>query len=192
MTDLLKLEQLDVTSPTLIAEWERAFYKGFAHVTGNRLIRTLWNWDDAGQRLATRIPYLDQVIYYWRDDQGEIASSIATNIAMTQFQSSAFGFEPDRAEGAPRGCELIVAFSLSDRSLSHVIAVRNAALSDLYDRGFRRAYLTTADKVHHLWMRCGARVLGDTVIEGERRRFLEFPLNPSGVPGPPTRVTDHS
>ena len=189
MTAPLRLEQLDLTSPALIAEWERAFYKGFAHVMGNRPIRTLWNWDDAGQRLATRIPYHDQVIYYWRDDRGEMAFSIATNIAMTQFQSSTFGFEPDRAEGAPRGCELIVAFSLSDRNLSHVIAVRNAALSDLYGRGFRRAYLTTADKVHHLWIRCGARVLGDTVIEGERRRFLEFPLNPSGVPGPPTKLT---
>ncbi len=118
MTAPLRLEQLDLTSPALIAEWERAFYKGFAHVMGNRPIRTLWNWDDAGQRLATRIPYHDQVIYYWRDDRGEMASSIATNIAMTQYQSSAFGFEPDRAAGAPRGCELIVAFSLSDRSLS--------------------------------------------------------------------------
>jgi len=187
MTAPLVLEQLDVSSPALIAEWERAFYKGFSHVTGNRLIRTLWQWDDEQQRLATRIPYADQVIYYWRDPEGIIASSIATNIAMTQFQSSAFGFQPDRSDGSPRSCELIAAFSLSDRSFSHVIEVRNAALADLYERGFRRAYLTTADKIYNLWMRCGARVLGEALIEGERRRFLEFPLNPSGVPGPPAR-----
>ncbi len=183
MTAELVREELDVTSPDRIAEWERAFFQGFAQVTSNRLIRTLWIWNEAERRLATRIPYADQVIYCWRDATGEIVSSIAANVRMERFQSAAFGFAP--LTGGPPACELLAAFNLYDRDLAHVIRVRNSALADLYSRGYRIAYLTTADGVYHLWIRCGAKVLGEALIEGERRRFLQFALSPSGVPLPP-------
>ena len=43
----MSLERLDLADPEQIAEYERAFYAGFQRARGNRLIRTLWNWDDA-------------------------------------------------------------------------------------------------------------------------------------------------
>jgi hypothetical protein len=182
MTTLLPLEVLDLHSPEVVAEWERAFYQGFAHVTGNRLIQTLWIWNHAERRLATRIPYADQLIYGWRDAAGTLATCLAINVTLAGFQSSAFGFQPDRSEGAPRACELLATFSLSDRSLSHVMQFRTTAFADLYQRGFRRAYLTTADKNYRIWVRCGAELLDEAIIDGERRRFLQFTFTPSGIP----------
>lgn len=192
MTTHFRLEQLDLNAPGVIAEWERAFYQGFAHVTGNRLIQTLWNWDHDEQRLATRIPYDEQLIYGWRDATGALATCLAINVTLASFQSSAFGFQPDRSQHAPRACELLATFSLSDRSLSHVMQFRTTAFAELYRRGFRRAYLTTADRNYRIWVRCGAELLDEAVIEGERRRFLQFTFTPSGIPAVPSPVDRRS
>lgn len=182
MTPPLPLEPLDLNSPEVVTEWERAFYRGFAHVTGNRLIQTLWIWNHAERRLATRIPYADQLIYGWRDPTGALGSCLAINATLAGFQSAAFGFQPDRTARAPRACELLATFSLFDRNLAHVMQFRTSAFADLYQRGFRRAYLTTADKNYRIWVRCGAELLDEAVIEGERRRFLQFTFTPSGIP----------
>ncbi|MFM7103021.1 MAG: hypothetical protein ACKOET_04440 [Verrucomicrobiota bacterium] len=173
------LELVDAGCPDRRAEWERAFYQGFARATSNRLIRTLWLWNEAEARLATRIPYGDQLIYLSRDAGGAINSGVAVNVGMRHFQASAFGFAP--AAGGPPACEILVAFNLHGAAPN--LHWRDLAFADLHARGYRRAYLTAADRVHRLWRRYGAEVLAETLVDGERRWFLGFALGPSGMAG---------
>src|SRR5436189_208493 len=59
MSDLY-FERLDTSSENEREAYERAFYAAFQRAAGNRLIRQLWQWDDASGRLATRFKF-------WRD-----------------------------------------------------------------------------------------------------------------------------
>jgi hypothetical protein len=189
MNNLPNLELLDLQDPAHIAEWERAFYRGFSHVTGNRLIQALWIWNHETQRLATRIPYADQLIYAWRDAAGALGICLSVNVAMQAFQSAAFGFAPEHPAHSPQACEILATFNLSNRNLGHVTHFRSTVFSDLYRRGFRRAYLTTAEKNLRMGVRIGAELVAEAVIEGEKRYFLQFTLTPSGVPDSVPKAT---
>lgn len=183
MNPLPTVELLDPARPGCREEWERAFYEGFRRATSNRLIRVLWRWNEAEGRLATRIPYEDQLIYLSRDGDGAIRVGAAVNVAMRQFQAAAFGFAPPT--GGPPACEMLVAFNLHDAA--SILPCCNLAFADLHARGYRHAYLTAADRVYRLWRRYGAEVLGETSVDGERRWFLRFALGPSGIAGPADR-----
>src|SRR5262245_49830415 len=97
-----------------VEEYERAFYKAFTRAKGNRLIRQLWIFDDDAERLATRIPYDEQLVYVMRDDAGAIIAGMGVNTAMRSFQGEAFGFRPESPAGC---CELLTMFSLGEYRL---------------------------------------------------------------------------
>lgn len=170
----LAFEVLDTEDAAQRAAYERAFYAAFSRVTGNRLIRSLWAWDDAGRRLAARIPYADQVVFVGRDERGEIETAIATNWALHEFQSTAFGFpRPARAAGC---CEFLTFFTVRDFRLAVKIRFWEACFAELRRRGLRVAYATTAARVLPVYRRLGGEVLAETVVEGEARYFLRFSL----------------
>ena len=87
-----RLEMLDVTDPAAADQYELAFLKAFQRATANRLVRSLWRWDEENSRLATRVPYDEQLVWVLRDCA--IETGMAFNIGMRQFQSAAFGFSP--------------------------------------------------------------------------------------------------
>jgi hypothetical protein len=71
---------IDASDPAQVAEYEGHFYQAYAALTDNTLVRLIWDWDDAAQRLRARIPYADQVIYCLRDDHGRLAGAMAVNV----------------------------------------------------------------------------------------------------------------
>ncbi len=171
----LTFECLDTTDAAACAAYERAFYAAFSRVTGNRLIRALWQWDDARGRLATRIPYEDQLVFVGRDARGRIETVIATNVALREFQSAAFGFAPP-AEAAGC-CEFLTFFTVSDFRLGVKLRFWEACFAELRRRGLYIACATTAARLLPIYRRLGGEVLAETVVEREARYFLRFSLD---------------
>jgi len=166
-------ELLDQRNAAVVAEYERSFYAAFAPVTDNRLIRWLWQWDDTGGRLATRVPYADQRIYLQRGADGSIAAALAVNMALRELQGGAFGFDlPDR-DGS---CEFLTVFVNAGHDLKTRHVFWSACFADLRRRGLHTAYATTARRPLVLYRRLGGTIVDTNVIEGEERFFLRFSL----------------
>ena len=174
MTGQLTVAPLDVADSAAVAQYERAFYEAFRRATANRLVRKLWLWDDEQGRLATRIPYEDQLVYTLRDPAGRMAGGIGVNVAMRAFQSAAFGFSPGEWE---QSAEVLTFFSAlrGDVRSSKELWRRTAA--ELLGRGFRTALATTAQRPLRSYLRIGWRLLAEAEIEAERRYFLRYDLN---------------
>lgn len=170
-----RFECLDAEDPAAVEAYERAFHAGFARVTGNRLIRSLWRWDDAAGRLATRIPYADQVVFLERGPAGEIETAVAANVALRDFQGAAFGFRP---AGSGAGCcELLTFFSVGDRRLPAKLRFWEACFDELRRRGHHTAFATTAPRPLPSYLRMGGELLEAREVEGEMRYFLRFSLD---------------
>ena len=167
-------ELLHTADPAEVAAFETAFYEAFAGVTANRLVRWLWNWDEPG-RLRTRVPYPDQLVYVERDAARAVTAALAVNTRLAILQSEAFGFTlPSTAE--PR-CELLAFFCAADHDLARRRAFFwGGCAADLVRRGFRTGYGTTARGPLAVYRREGARVIADSVVEGEERFLLEVDL----------------
>jgi hypothetical protein len=164
---------LDVTSPQDRDAYERAFYTAFQRAVGNRLIRQLWTFDDAGGRLATRIPYEDQLIYVLRDKERRIVTALGVNVAMRSLQAAAFGFELQDTAGS---CELLTFFSVNEYQLDRGLRFQRDSFRDLHKRGFHSAFATTARRPLRTYLRVGGLLLAEKEIEGEMRYFLKFSL----------------
>jgi len=173
MTAAPPFELLDPADATAVAGYERSFYAAFAPVTSNRLIRWLWQWDDAGGRLATSIPYADQQIYLQRSAAGGIAAALAVNVALRQVQGAAFGFGLPQTTGT---CEFLTVFVNADHDLKTRHVFWSACFADLRRRGLHTAYATTARRPLLLYRRLGGDVVDTAVIENEERFFLRFSL----------------
>ncbi len=144
-------------------------------MTGNRLIRDLWCWNDAAERLATRISYDEQVVFIERDVDGAVETAMATNIAMRTWQASAFGF----GDGIDTTgcCELLTFFTAVDHRLEQKLRFVHACFSDLRSRGFHTTYATTAQRPLNSYVRIGGQLIAETEIEREMRYFLRFSLD---------------
>ena len=171
----LTYECLDTSNVEERAAYERAFYAAFLRATGNRLIRSLWRWDDGARRLATRLPYEDQVVFVGRDERGHIETAIATNVTLREFQSAAFGFESPR--GAAGCCEFLTFFTVRDFRLTMKMRFWEACFAELRGRGLHAAYATTAARLLPIYRRIGGEVLTETTVDGEARYFLRFSLS---------------
>jgi hypothetical protein len=170
---------LDTSDPAQVAEYEGHFYQAFAALTDNTLVRLIWDWDDQGQRVRARIPYADQVIYCLRDDQGRLAAAMAVNLnPAAALQSADFGFAPTNAEG--RYCELMNLMTTphhrTQARATYQAFIRDFAYADLVSRGFDTAYSTCTRRRLRSYRLFGATVLDETVIQGEARYFLHWPI----------------
>jgi len=171
---------LDVTDDRQVAEYERHFYDAYAGLADNKLMRLIWEWDDTRQRLRTRIPYSDQVIYSARDPRGRLAVAMAVNLCYpAEFQAAAFGFP--RAGGAKgRYCEILNVITTVHHSESARATYRSFisgfAYRDLVAQGFQAAYAMCTRRRLRPYQRLGAQVLAEASIDGEARHFLSWPL----------------
>jgi len=166
-------ELLDPADAPAVIAYERSFFSAFAPVTSNRLIRWLWQWDDAGRRLATSIPYADQLVYLQRTATGDIAAALAVNVALREIQGAAFGFGLPEKQGT---CEFLTVFVNADHDLKTRHIFWAAVFADLRQRGLHTAYATTARRPLVLYRRLGGDVVDTAVIENEERFFLRFAL----------------
>jgi hypothetical protein len=173
--------RLDLRNPREIEAYERAFYRGFERATHNRLVRWLWEWDDAERRLRCRVPYPEQQIWVIDEDATGIGSAIAVNLGMQTLQAAAYGFAvpADLVEAARGGrvCEFLTFFAVGDHSLAAKHALWTELFDDLRADGFIAALATTAPKVLPLYRRMGVTVLAEAALEGETRYFLRFDLS---------------
>ncbi len=165
---------LDPADPVQVASYERAFYEAFVRVQTNRLIHTLWNWDHDARRLATKIPYADQLIFILLNEGGVVETGLACNVALRQFQSSAFGFSP-HDNGEP-SLEILTFFSVSEPSFTVKIRFWAACVHQMAARGYARAYATTAQRPLRSYQRLGFQLLEEKQISAEWRYFLQYPL----------------
>lgn len=165
---------LDPSDKAAVAAYERAFYESFRRATANRLVPKLWNWDDERLRLATRIPYEDQVVHTARDAFGAIAAAMGVNVAMRDFQSAAFGFFP--ACPIADAAEVLTFFSAVPHDLRSTAGLWARGASDLRARGLRTALATTAQRPLRVYQRIGWQVIAEAEREAERRYFLRFDL----------------
>jgi hypothetical protein len=171
---------LDAADAAQVREYERHFYLAYARLADNKLVRLIWDWDDPGQRLRTRIPYGDQVVYSARDTGGRLAAAMAVNLNVpAEFQGAAFGFAPAARQDGRR-CEILNVMATEHHKATARAAygafVRGFGYRDLVARGFEAAYSTCTRKRLRPYLRLGARVLADTAIGGEERFFLLWPI----------------
>lgn len=169
----MTIAPLDLVDAAAIAQYERAFYDAFRRATANRLVRKLWLWDDEQRRLATRIPYEDQLVYVLRDGGGTIVGGIGVNVAMREFQSSAFGFSPGTWSDS---AEVLSFFSVIRGDVRSSTDLWRCAAAALRARGCRTALATTAQRPLRSYLRIGWQCIAETEIEGERRYFLRYDL----------------
>ena len=171
---------VDVTDDRQVREYERHFYRAYARLADNKLVRLIWDWDDARQRVMTKIPYADQVIYGARDTSGRLTAAMAVNLNYpAEFQAAAFGFAPPAAPGG-RCCEILNVMATSHHRETARAAygsfIRGFGYEDLLSHGFEAAYSTCTRRRLRPYPRLGAHVLAETSIEGEARFFLRWPL----------------
>jgi hypothetical protein len=181
MTGTVGLGTIDVADAAQVAEHERHFYRAYSALTGNTLVRHIWDWDDARYRLRTRIPYADQIVYSWRDTAGQLTAAMAVNLnPATTFQGAAFGFAPHPARSGGQCCEILnvmtTAYHHGAARAGYRSFVRDFAYCDLVSRGFTTAYATCTRRRLRPYQRLGARVLAATQIRGEERFFLLWPI----------------
>jgi hypothetical protein len=177
-TARLSFGQLDPSDQHQLVDYERAFYSSFVKVESNRLVRKLWQWNSSDQRLATRIPYTDQIMYVLRTEQGKIDTGLGVNIALKEFQSSTFDFPPPAT--AIGSCEILTFFSAVDRQAAVKIKFWKRCCWELLHLGFHTAYATCAPHPLATFRRMGGKILAEATIQNERRFFLEFALKEIG------------
>ncbi len=163
---------LDTCNPEAVRDYERAFYAAFRRATTNRLVRTLWLWNDDEGRVATRIPYSDQRIYMLVGRSGAIHGALAANVAMREFQSAAFGFTPKEPDGT---VEVLTFFSTVPEVRGTTQLFRSF-VEDTRESGRHTVLATTAERPFRVYRRIGWELIAEREIESERRYFLRFDL----------------
>jgi hypothetical protein len=174
-------DRLNLSDPEQIIEYEQAFYKGMIKVEDNPLVHQLLYWSPPNQRLATRIPYVQQTIYLQRTVQGVIDTGMAINTTLQQFQAATLDFPtPETTEGI---CELLTFFSVLNRHSSVKIKFWLRCCRELYKLGFHTAYGTCAPYSLLIFCRMGATVLATTEINHEQRYFVQFSVKEIALKG---------
>jgi hypothetical protein len=168
-----QFEELNLADSETRHEYESAFHDCFAKVASNRLVHQLWLWDYGARRVAVRIPYDQQTILALRDGAGRLDTAMAFNTGMRELQSAAFGF----AVADAGGCfEILTFFSRRDRTLKVKLEFWKRCLEELYVRGYRDGYATTAHRPLASYRRLGWRVVDERLVQGEQRYFLHYDL----------------
>ena len=159
--------------------FERYFYKAFCKVEKQQLIRQIWKWDDAGQRLLLKIPDNRLVVYTWADEEGQNVFYVAGSYDRENFSQFMFyGFSVPESIGTY--CEVLTLFSTPFFKQS---------LHDV-DQQFLKPYCheqgrmnncsallaTCAPRLLGLYQRWGWELLESKTIEGEVRHFIAYRL----------------
>lgn len=171
---------VDAADDEQVREYERHFYQAYARLADNKLVRLIWDWDDARQRTRTKIPYASQVIYTARDADGRLAAAMAVNLnCPAAFQGEAFGFAPPGQTGE-RCCEILNVMATPHHRATALATygafVRGFGYGDLLSHGIGTAYSTCTRRRLRPYQRLGAEVLGKATLDGEDRFFLRWPL----------------
>jgi hypothetical protein len=174
-------------SPTECAEYECASYAAFIRVPKHQLTRLIYDYDEASQRLATRVPYAEQLVYVRRDTNGDITAGISINIAMCRLQAAGFGFQ--RPTQTFRTAEILIFFSNDPLQLRRMNALWHAVAVDLHARGIRVLLATSAVRPLRAYLRAGCDILAETLIAGEKRYFLALAVTEKGL-GRTTSTTE--
>lgn len=171
----MTLERLDPADAASLERFERSFYDAFSHAKTNTLTRQLWHWDDAHQRLRTRVPYADQHLYVrWQDD-GSVDTAGAVNWRLTTYQAAQIGFPAPPAELSGH-CEILALFSHRDADLVGLCSFLREVAASLLQLGFRSADATSSDRLLPVYRHIGGQPLERRTLHGESRTLLRFPL----------------
>ena len=168
-----QLDELDSSDTNQVLAYERAFFSVFEPLTHNRLIRWLWDWDDAQKRLRTRVPYEEQTIYIERDEAGAVRKALAIGTKLQTLQASDYGFEIPKS---PENCESLTFFTIGDRRYEGTRIFYNACREKLLERGFQTMYATGAPRILRMHIFVGGELLESKEIEGEVRNFVRINL----------------
>ncbi|MDY7089197.1 MAG: hypothetical protein SYR96_29335 [Actinomycetota bacterium] len=190
---------LDPDDVGQLSEYERDFYRAYAGLSDNRLIRTIWDWDDRDRRLRTRIPYRSQIVYCQRTVSGRLAGAMAVSLAPErEFQAAAFGFSPP-SQGGPRqarACEILNVMSGHAGPrwsvATYTAFIRGFGYGNLASKGFDVAYATCTRRRLRPYLTLGAELIDQVCIDGEERFFLRWSLHDTDgsqrqAPGPDNR-----
>ena len=145
----------------------------FRRATPNRLVRKLWLWNDEEGRVATRIPYSDQRIYTLVDGAGAICAALAANVAMREFQSSAFGFTPAERDGA---VEVLTFFSTATPTCAARRGCSAAFVEDTHGPAATPPSRPPPSVPSASTAASAGKLVAEREIESERRYFLRFDL----------------
>lgn len=178
---------LDPADAEAVRAYEESLFTAFAPILKiNPLVRNLWEWDDANQRLRTRVPYADQFVALMRHATTDaVAFSVGVNLRPDRFwQSGAYGFPAPAAN--EHACEFLI-LAGGAREREHVAVVNRHFIhgyffGELRQQGFRCAYGTCADHLRRLYLFFGATIADERTVDGFRRTLLRWDLNRVGPP----------
>jgi len=161
--------------------YEHAFYNAYAQLTDNRLVRDLWLWDDEAQCVQTRIRYEDQVIFGWRDADGNLLSALAVSLNAEEFQAGMFGFKRDHNSPNRRSCEILNLITTPHFKQSAIRGfytfVAGYGFRALREMGYNIAYSTCTPRRKRGYVFLGANILDETVMNQESRFLLLWDFN---------------
>lgn len=169
--------KLDLQKKEEVKKFEEAFYAVFAELHSNQLVRKIWNWDHDNKRLSTKIPYKNQIIFIWKNDEGEIKCSVAVNCDNAISQYSNFGFQIP-AEKKGRYYEVLTLFTQNlDRANGIRLDryfLRSYCIAHMYELGYDFMVSTCARKPLATYLRWGWEIMDEVTIDNEKRYFLYY------------------
>lgn len=176
------LHWLSIYDAAAVARYEQMLYADFLPILRrNPLIRDLWDWDDAHQRLRTRVPYTSQKVALLSDQKtGQINFATGVNVQVDcHWQSGTYGFSlPKSTAGI---CEFLI-MAGRGRSLLNGIAIYSQYASgflfpELLENGYHTAFSTSAAHLLKLYSWCGAERVDERMVNGHRRTLLRWRLD---------------
>ena len=165
------IDQLDLSDPVAVSDYERRFYQSFIQLEKQSLIRKLWDFDDGQQRLKAKIPYQEQIVFNLHDGDG-VFGSIGLNVGQKLFQFCDYGFQlPSSSTDVCRACEVLTMFSVKHR-VNHARWL--GICKEIFRFGFTDIFATSAQRPLPLYQRLGFRVIDKAIIDGETRYCIRM------------------
>jgi hypothetical protein len=171
----MSLQLLDPEDGEALERFERAFYGAFTRAKANRLVRSLWQWDDAARRIRPHIPYADQRVLFRNDEEGAVDTAAAINVRLASYQAARLGFDPPPASLSGH-CEVLALFSRRDADLVGLRTFFQEVAEDLLAQGLRSADATCTDRLLPAYRHIGGQPLARQCLDGENRTLLRFQL----------------
>jgi hypothetical protein len=171
---------LDTRDPFEVQLYEEAFFSVFVKVSSNRLVRKIWDWDAANERLKTKIPYTDQIIFAWKSPEGQIKCAVAFNLNKSKSQFGEYGFSvPGDKKG--RFVEVLTLFAQNPERANGFrldqFFFRPNCGAYMKDNGYDFALSTCAQRPLATYLRWGWEVIDEATIADEKRYFLFYDIH---------------
>lgn len=158
--------------------YEKHFYKAFGKIADQRLIRSLWVWDDQNEQLRLQIPDDRVAMYTWENEDRQNAFYVGGIYERSHSQFINYGFEAPTGTG--KYCEILTLFATDyfDGNLFRLekLFLKEYCYQEARKNGAVCMLATCAPSVLPLYLKWGWVLLDTKSFDQGLRYFLYFQL----------------